>query len=57
MKASIKNNVLTIEIEMDPKVSKSGKSKVIASSGGNVPSTAVYEGKVVTIGLNAYVKS
>jgi hypothetical protein len=57
MKASIKNNILTIEIPLQkPTASKSGKSLVVASSGGNITTTASVDGKPVTIGLNAYIK-
>jgi hypothetical protein len=57
MKASIKNNILTIEIPLQkPTASKSGKSLVVATSGGNITTTASVDGKPVTIGLNAYIK-
>lgn len=35
--------------------SKSGKSILVASSGGNKPTAAVIDGKNVVIGLNAYI--
>ena len=57
MTAKIENSNLIVEIPIVKSVSKSGKSIVIASSHGNVPTTATFDGKPVTIGLNAYVKA
>lgn len=56
MKAKIENGRLIIEIEIQPYTSKTGKTLVIASTHGNEASAAVYEGKPVVIGLNAYIK-
>ena len=59
MKVEIKGNKLVIEIDMEtpPKVSGSGKSLVVASTHGNVTTTATVQGKAVTIGVNAYIKA
>jgi hypothetical protein len=55
MKASIKGNILTIEIEMQtPSLSASGKTLVVASTKGNVVTDVIVNGKPITIGLNAY---
>jgi len=56
MTAQIKDGKLIVEIPISPRTSKSGKSLVVASTGGNIPTTADYEGKPVIVGLNAYVK-
>jgi hypothetical protein len=57
MKATIANNKQTIEIDLQtPRPSASGKTLVVATSGGNVTTTATVDGKPVTIGLNAYIK-
>lgn len=57
MKATIKGNTLTIEIELqEPTPSGSGKTLVVASSHGNQATTATVKGKPVIIGLNAYIK-
>ena len=56
MKAEINGNELTITLPIAPHSSKSGKTTVIASTGGNKASTVQYEGKPVVIGVNAYVK-
>lgn len=48
---------LVIEIEMTPPtLSASGKTYSVASSHGNMPTTATVEGKPVIVGLNAYIK-
>lgn len=56
--ATIKNKqlVITIDLNDPPKPSNSGKTTVLASSNGNQPTTASFEGKPVIVGLNAYVK-
>jgi len=57
MTATIKDNKLTIVIDMQaPMPSSSGKSLTVASTRGNVTTTATVNGKPVTIGLNAYIK-
>lgn len=55
--AEIKDNKLYIEIDLEkPTPSASGKTLVVASSRGNFVSTAMVDGKPVTIGLNAYIQ-
>lgn len=39
----------------EPRPSASGKTLVVATSAGNKATTAVVNGKPVTIGLNAYI--
>jgi hypothetical protein len=57
MTATIENNVLTIKIPMtDPRPSSTGKTLSVASSGGNIVTTATVCGKPVIVGLNAYIK-
>jgi len=57
MKATITGKKLTIEIDLqDPRPSSSGKSLVVATTGGNQTTTAMVNGKPVIIGLNAYIK-
>lgn len=49
---------LTIVIDtQEPEPSASGKTLVIASTHGNVPTDVIINGKPVTIGLNAYIKA
>jgi hypothetical protein len=58
MKVEIKNGKLLIEIDLEtPKRSASGKTLVVASSRGNVVTSAMVNDKPVTIGLNAYIKA
>tara|TARA_R100001086_G_scaffold2066_1_gene1407 strand:+ start:352 stop:534 length:183 start_codon:yes stop_codon:yes gene_type:complete len=56
MKVTIneKAGTLTVVLPITPGPSKSGKSLVIASTRGNQTTTAVFDGKPVTLGVNAY---
>ena len=56
MEVELKDNVIVISIPISPRSSKSGKTLVVASSGGNQPTTAMYEDKPIIVGVNAYVK-
>ena len=58
LKCEIKGKKMVIEIDMEdvPTPSSSGKTLVVASSRGNMVTTATVNGKPVTIGLNAYIK-
>ena len=57
MKATIKDNTLYLEIPLNaPRPSASGKTLVVATSGGNVTTAATVNGKPVVVGLNAYIK-
>jgi hypothetical protein len=55
---SIKNGKLVIELPLNeqPTPSASGKTLVVASTHGNIATTAVVNGKPVVIGVNAYIK-
>lgn len=55
MKAEIKDGKLIVEIPVSERPSKSGKTTIVASSNGNIATTAEYKGKPVVIGLNAYI--
>lgn len=57
MKVEIKDGQLVITIPMNPTpvASASGKTLVVASSHGNVKSSAVVDGKQVVVGVNAYI--
>ena len=55
--AEIKNKVLTITMDIQaPAPSASGKTLVVASSHGNMATTATVDGKPVIIGVNAYIR-
>ena len=49
------NIVITAPVKKVP--SKSGKSILIASSGGNKPTAAIIDGKNVIVGLNCYISA
>jgi len=57
MQVSIEGDELVIRMKMldKPTKSKSGKTLLVATSGGNVLTDALVDGKAVTIGLNAYI--
>jgi|TARA_R110002012_G_scaffold318011_1_gene535422 hypothetical protein len=59
MNVSIKENngvsTLTIEVPVSLRPSNSGKTMLVASSGGNQTTTAQVDGKNVIVGLNAYI--
>ena len=60
MTASIKNGKLIIEIPaetVNPRLSASGKSRIVASTNGNATTTVMVDGKPVVIGLNAYIRN
>ena len=59
MTAEIKNGNLVITIPMNPVPtnSASGKTKIVASSHGNIATTATVDGKPVIIGCNAYIRN
>jgi hypothetical protein len=57
MQVTIENGFLTIKVPVNKPLvpSKSGKTLLVASSGGNVTTTAMVEGRPVVVGLNAYI--
>ncbi|MFH0919685.1 MAG: hypothetical protein V1913_04935 [Fibrobacterota bacterium] len=57
MTVAIKDNKLCIEMDLEtPTPSASGKTLVVATTHGNVVTTAIVNGKPITLGLNAYIK-
>jgi len=57
MEVTIRDNKLLIEIDLqEPTPSSSGKTLVVASTHGNMVTSAEIDGKPVIIGLNAYIK-
>lgn len=52
-----KDGTLTITIPTNdpPVASKSGKTKLVATTNGAAVSTCLVDGEVVTINLNAYI--
>ena len=57
MKVSIneKDNTIIITLPISPRPSASGKNITIASSAGNKPTAAIYDGKPVIVGVNCYI--
>ena len=51
-----KVEVLIVTLPISERRSQSGKTMVIASTNGNIPTTATYKGKPVVLGLNAYYR-
>jgi hypothetical protein len=52
-----KQLVIRIDVNDPPTRSASGKSLVVASTNGNIPTDIEVAGKTVTLGLNAYIKA
>jgi len=55
MKATIKGDKLTIELDLKEQESKSGKTLVVSTTSGFKNSGEKYKGKDVFISVNAYV--
>jgi hypothetical protein len=60
MKARIENGKLIIEIDAEtqnPRPSATGKTRIVATTSGNMATTVMVQGKPLVIGLNAYIKN
>lgn len=57
MKVEIKNKEIIITLPIEEHASKTGKSIVVASSGGNQPTNVKYKDKILVVGVNAYTKA
>lgn len=49
--------VVTIPVNSDPPLSSTGKTRIVASTHGNQPTTLTVNGQIVKIGLTAFVKA
>lgn len=58
MTAEIKdgNIIITIPIQNPLRPSASGKTLLVATTGGNVATSAIVDGKPVVVGVNAWIK-
>jgi len=56
MNVKIKDNKITIELPISKHASKSGKTTIVASTGGNQPTTAEVDGQPVIVGCNCYIR-
>jgi hypothetical protein len=55
-KCEVKEGELHVVIPIEKAPSKSGKTMVVATTHGNVLTSAVHDGKPLTVGLTAYYK-
>lgn len=51
------NLIITLPVNRIPTPSKSGNSRIVATSGGNKPTSVIVDGQPVTIGVNAYISN
>ena len=52
------NKTLTLVLDLqEPTPSASGKTLVVATTHGNVPTDVQIDGKPVTVGVNAYIRA
>lgn len=58
MQVELKNNklIITIDVNVKPIPSASGKTLVVASSHGNQRTAVMIDGKPVIVGVNAYIR-
>ncbi len=57
MEVKIEDGKLIIVIELQkPTPSASGKTLVVATTHGNMPTECMIDGKPVIVGLNAYIR-
>lgn len=49
--------VVRIPVNTDPPLSSTGKTRIVASTHGNQPTTITVNGQIVKIGLTAFVKA
>lgn len=57
IKAKIEGDNLVLTIELQPATpSKSGKTKIVATTNGFVPTTVKVNGEVVSVSVNAFIK-
>lgn len=56
MKVTVEGNEIVIRAQIAKRASKSGKNIIVATSGGNLTTAAVVDGKPVVVGLNCYIK-
>lgn len=59
MKVEVKGNKLVIELPMsdNPAPSSTGKTLLVASTHGNIPTSVTVKGKPLIIGVTAYIKA
>ena len=55
MKVELKDNEIVITLPRVRVASKSGKSILIATTSGNIPTSAQIDGKPLIVSVNAYI--
>lgn len=55
-KVTVEGNELVIRLPIAPGPSKSGKTTIVAGTSGFVPTPATFEGKPISVSVNACVK-
>ncbi len=56
MKVEIVKDTIVITLPISKHASKSGKTTIVASSGGNQPTAATVDGQPVICGVNCYIR-
>lgn len=57
MEAVVKGTKLVVTIDLEaPRLSSTGKTLVVASSGGGKVTTATVDGKPITVNLTGWIK-
>jgi len=55
---AVEGDMLVIKLPLQtPTPSASGKSLTVASTHGNVTTTAIIDGKPIVVGVNAYIRN
>ena len=49
--------VVRIPVNTDPPLSSTGKTRIVASTHGNQPTTITVDGQVVKVGLTAFIRA
>jgi hypothetical protein len=59
VKVEIKDGILVIEIPVKnpPSLSATGKTLLVASTHGNIPTDTLVDGKPLTVAVNAYIRA
>ena len=56
IEVKVEKKELVIRLPISPRPSKSGKTMIVASTNGNIPTVAEYDGAAIVIGVNAYIR-
>ena len=56
IEVKVEKKELVIRLPISPRPSKSGKTMIVASTNGNIPTVAEYDDQAIVIGLNAYIR-